>query len=112
MPVVANAARRPPAKSPSWFCNAAGFCPRGRAAARAGVLLSCSLAVSPVVGGVSVPASGANSECVQGCQASHAVCIQSSKVGIGMELETLLKADSLGGTSLPFRRWLRNDGVH
>src|SRR4030095_4124942 len=34
-------------------------------------------------GRVPVPAPGANSQCVQGCQASHAVCIQSSNVGAG-----------------------------
>ena len=34
-------------------------------------------------GRVPVPAPGANSQCVQGCQANHAVCIQSSNVGAG-----------------------------
>src|SRR5262245_26614752 len=32
---------------------------------------------------VPVPAPGANSQCVQSCQANHAVCIQSSNVGAG-----------------------------
>src|SRR4029450_4563775 len=44
------------------------------------LLIGCSVACG---GRVPAPAPGANSQCVQGCQASHAVCIQSSNVGAG-----------------------------
>jgi len=83
MRVVAKAARQPPAKSfsrmsaakDSWLLDASR-----RVRPSLVLVLACGVACG---GRVPVPAPGANSQCVQACQASHAACIQNSNVGPG-----------------------------
>jgi hypothetical protein len=74
-PETLSDALRMSAAEDSWLLGASR-----RARSNLILMIACGVACG---GHAPVPAPGANSQCVQGCQASHAVCIQSSNVGAG-----------------------------